>query len=484
MKHNSFPFTVDHQRRRILRDGKPLRSWSQRHFEVLKLLMNAGGEVVAYETLIAAVWGANSDITHHGVGKTVRDLRRRLADHGQWIQNHFGHGYSLAPPRSSARMAPASSELDLDALTQYAMAQEEFRRRSTESLQRSLGHFRAVIEQYPRFASAHLGVANCLILLGHGGFPVFAAREILPHARSSIERVLELSNDAETLAAAHETRAKIQLMYEWDFEGCESNLKRALELNENHAPAHHCFAHLYLITNRWDAGLAAISQACRLAPSSPMIHGSSGWLLYFMKRYDEAIAALQRTTALHPEFGAGFVMLGHALEAAGRYEDAIRAFKTGNSLEPSPMALASLGHTYALQSRKRKVQAVLNEMAKLQDVRRVSPFFRSIIYAGLGDSSRAIMELEQAVSDGFDWVIYLGVDPRWRALDAQPRFRELLKRIGIYDHWRSSSRFTISSPKPVLSSQKRSSAPQLDDSGHQRPSRESASAAPTWGNLS
>jgi len=429
------PFTLDLQKRRIARNGRLIRSWSPRRFELLKILIEADGAVISYDDLIIRAWG-NSNVTFHTITKTANDLKRCLGEYADCVQNQHGVGYFFQRPPTQVSVR-VNANLDLDAITEYGLGLEELNRRTESSLQRALVRFRGVATDYPEFVPALLGVADCLTLLGHAGFPVFSPAQVLPEARATVERAIELAADSETRAAAFAALGKIQLMFDWKWSAAEASFEKALSLNARHSPIHHGLAHLFLVTNRWKESLEAIDQARRCSSSSPMLHGTHGWLLYFMGDYERAVGHCQKTVSAYPEFPPGYVMLGLAYEASGLCREALQAFNTSCELQMSPFTLAGLGHVYGSMGRKAAAQRSLRKLRTMNDTHlAMSPYYCALVHASIGEADEAISCLEEAGRNGFDWMIHLCVDPRWRVLYKHRRFKELVKRIGLHEFWR------------------------------------------------
>ena len=420
------PFTLERDQGRILRDGLPLRQWSRRRYDLLIVLVDAHGSVVSYDTLIQQVWDGRN-VSTHTITKTANDLKKMLGEYGDCIRNQPGQGYYF----QSLSSAVNNVSLELTELTLYELALDEFKKRSLESLQKALKHFRSVRDTNPDFAPAHLGVANCLILLGHAAFPIFKSTELLPEARVSIDKTLQFGQDRETNAAAWEALGRLQLMYEWDVRGAEENFKKARAVDEKHAAAYQGLAHIYLITYRWKESIDAITMARMQNPASPMIHGTAGWHRHFMGRGEEAVRICSEVTELYPQFPAGHAMLGISLESIGAFDDAIKAYQTSWSLESSPVALAGLGHAYGTCGKPGKARAILKQLEAMANERPVSSLFFALIHTGLGEFDVAVKKLEAACGERADWMIYLGVEPRWRPLHRYKRFQALLNKVGV-----------------------------------------------------
>src|SRR6185503_19965505 len=94
-------------------------------------------------------------------------------------------------------------DLDLGDLTAYGHALEDLGLRTEQSIQRALEGFRLLFQRHPAHVPSMLGIADCLTLLGHGGFPIFRPRDLLPEARAAIHRALEIGGAPDLMAHAH-----------------------------------------------------------------------------------------------------------------------------------------------------------------------------------------------------------------------------------------------------------------------------------------
>jgi tetratricopeptide (TPR) repeat protein len=431
------PFSVDVRQSRILDRGKPVPWWSKRRFELLKILLEADGDVVRYDDLVEKVWGGK-DVTFHTINKTANDLKRCLGMFGDCVQNKHSVGfYFLRPATAPSRSLDFADSLDLNARAQYGVAVEEWNRRSEQSLQRALGHFRQVSYRYPQFVPALLGAADCLMLLAHAGFPVLRRRDVLPEAKQNIERAILLTENKALAAEAYAAMGKLQLIHEWDWQSAESNLKTALSLDPDHAAAHHILAQVFVITNRPEQSLAAIDRARQLSPTSAIIHSTSGWLRYFLGTYEEAIPICRDAVELHPAFPAGYAILALAYQGAGLLQEARDAFETSLSLYPSPNAVAGLGYLNGISGRTTHARAAFRRlMALAKNAAVVSPFFPALVHLGLGQVDQTFHHLTSAANQRFDWLLHLGIEPRWQSLHGDRRFKALLKRVGLEEFWR------------------------------------------------
>jgi DNA-binding winged helix-turn-helix (wHTH) protein/Flp pilus assembly protein TadD len=422
------PFRLDLQRRRILRNELVVSWRSARHFELLRVLIDAEPDVVLYEELRKRVWDGK-EIEPQTIAQTIKDLRERLGLYADCIRNQPGKGYYFDRPPSGVLQA---SDPPLEIVTLLKVATDEWNRRTSVSLLRALKLFRRVVEIDPDCVPGHIGVATCITLGCHIGFAVVAMTE-LAEARTAVETALTLARDDPSRAAAMSQMAQIRIMYDWRFEEAERLMEEARRLDDGYPVLHQFFAHLYLVTNRWSKVMDAINIARRLAPSSPMFHSTAGLMLHFMRRHEEAIQVGEAAVALHPEFSRGYGMLGMAYEGGGRHDLAVKSFEVAAQIEEHPTALAALGHVCAVTGKRAEARRSLAQLRRMSKTQTVSPYFYALVHAGIGDIDEALQCLEEAYVERCDWLIHAGVEPRWNNIRHAERFRRLLTNVGLPD---------------------------------------------------
>jgi len=154
-------------------------------------------------------------------------------------------------------------------------------------------------------------------------------------------------------------------------------------------------------------------------------------LAYFGGRYDQAISELEVTLELNPDFPVAIWGLGLSYEQKGMFEKALASMQKATSLSPSLNFKASLGHTYAAAGKRREAQSVIDTLAEQSKQKYVPSYYFALIYAGLGDKDRAFGWLDKAFAERSTLLAYLQLDPRLAGLRSDPRFADLIRRIGL-----------------------------------------------------
>jgi TolB-like protein/DNA-binding winged helix-turn-helix (wHTH) protein/Flp pilus assembly protein TadD len=313
-----------------------------------------------------------------------------------------------------------------DVYENYLKAEEEFSNsRSRAGFEQSVAYFEETIGKDVNFAPAYVGLAKAYERLGSvpvGGPP----KETHPKMMSAARKAIELDPD---LAAPHVLLAAVY-QKRWQWSDAEAEFKRALELNSNDAGAHVGYAKWLLCQGRTDEALAWAQRARDLDPLGaagdllgfPGI--TTGWILFHARRYDESIRELRRDDPNH-------WYLGMALIANGQPDEAITVLESAVGTDRSPAVMGVLVRAYAHAGRRKEALRLLDELKQRQQKSYVpaAPFVNA--YLGLGDNEQAFVWLEKAYEEESNLLQLLKVHPYFDPLRDDPRFTDLLHRVGL-----------------------------------------------------
>ncbi|MDQ3063381.1 MAG: tetratricopeptide repeat protein, partial [Acidobacteriota bacterium] len=315
---------------------------------------------------------------------------------------------------------------NVEAYQLYLKGNYEWNKHTQKDLQKSIEYYNQALEKDPNYALAYAGLSISYTTLGNSYLP---PNEAFPKAKAYAAKALAIDD---TLAEAHEAMNAFRVLYEWNWAEAERELKRAQALNPNHADAHHLYGFYLNAVGRFDEAEAEMKRAQEFDPLSPMTNSDVGVNSYYARQYTEAIAQLEKTTNLEPHFFIAYLWLGQAYEEKKMYVKAIETFQKGIDLaERHPQLVASLGRAYALSGERDKANKVLDELREMSKRRYVSPYLFAVVYVGLGDKDQAFAWLEKAYNERTFFLIWLKVEPRFDSLRDDPRFQDLLRRIGL-----------------------------------------------------
>ena len=299
---------------------------------------------------------------------------------------------------------------------------------TVEAEWKAIGFFETAIREDPSFAPAHAFLASAYQILA-----VIRARSVAemgPKSRAALARALELDPDS---PEAHAHLGWANLNFEWDFPGVEREFRRALELHPNLANARHGLGLYLAAMDRASEGLAEMRKARDLDPLSPGINADLGILHYYTRDYEGAVAQCQKALELDPRLPAAHWYLSRIHVAQGRHEEAMNAMVTGNAFAYGEGAehASSSREAYRTQGWTGYLRENLKEDLARQS--RAGGFALNIAvsYLGLGDEPQALAWLERAFEERSFRMAYLKVEPTWDPLRSEPRFQQLLRRVGL-----------------------------------------------------
>lgn len=315
---------------------------------------------------------------------------------------------------------------DNEAYQLYLKGRFYWNRRTAETIQKAIEHFKAAAEKDPGFALAYAGLADCYAI--SSTYARARASESLPLARSNAQKAIELDN---SLAEPHATLIIINHL-EWKLAEGEAEAKRAIELNPNYATAHHWYSRLLRSLNRNDEAWAEIKRANDLDPLSLVIINNIAEQYIDRGDLKSAIEECQRVIDLDSNFWAGHLTFGIALVKLGRYDEALGAGQRSMQLtKRSNASLAFIGHVYGRMGKRAEAEGVIKELEERYAKQEADARDLAVVYAGLNDKDQAFNWLEKAFADHSTFLVILRLEPSLDPLKSDPRWNELLKRVGI-----------------------------------------------------
>ncbi len=292
-----------------------------------------------------------------------------------------------------------------------------------QSLQKSLGLFHQALDKDPNFARAWTGIAKAWEWLADA---YVKPLEAYPAMRAAASKAIELD---QTEAEAHCYLGDSKRVLDWDVAGGEAELKRALQLDPNLGTAHFFLALSLASRGEAESAQAHMKEAVKLDPLSPIIGSFSGMMQLAYRHLDDAIAELRRTQLLDPNYVYQHSELADAYREKGMFAEALELYKKAG--EVTRVSQAGLAITYAKMGRRNEAERVLNELKTLAATHYVAGESIASICVALGDNDAAFQWLERAYHEHSGSLQGIAVRPEFRPLHFDPRFADLLKRIGL-----------------------------------------------------
>jgi TolB-like protein/Tfp pilus assembly protein PilF len=356
-----------------------------------------------------------------------RDLRDTLALQNEVAQAIAQEIQVKLTPQEQVRLT-ARHPVDREAQEAYFRG-VYWHQRGVVGLPRALDYFQRTVAQDPTYAQAYAALATAYGQMVSTG--VLPAKEAYPQGQAAVTKALELDP---TLADAYLSRGILLRYHDWNWQDSQRDFQRALQLNPNLADAHRIYALDLTATGRLDEAVAEARRAVQLDPFSVFANFSLGLALVCAGRDDEAIE--HGRTMLDWNARVAHRILGLAYEQNGNLDLAIAEFQARRkAYQPDetlfPDATAELAHAYAVSGRRREALQLLSELTEMSKRRSVSSFALALVHVGLGDKDRAFEWLAKSYNEPSSDLLVLKTDPRMAPLRTDPRYRELLRRMGI-----------------------------------------------------
>ena len=365
------------------------------------------------------IWSEEYPREYRSLLEVQEEVGRRIAEQIQ---------ISLTP-EDRARLA-STHPVDPEAHENYLKGRYYFNLRTGDALNKSIASFQQAIARDSRYALAYSGLAYAYAVLGfRGGFP---SKDALSLAKTAALKAIELD---ETLTEPHASLAFIAETHEWDWATAEREYKRALELNPSDARTHNWYAGYLMYVGRFDDGISEARCARDLDPLSLPINNALAGRLLAGSRYDEALKQVQKTLELDAHFAPAHQTLGWVYLHSGKQEEAIREFQ--NALRLSGTADADLqldlGIAYAMTGKRDEARRILAKLENLHEQGGVPSGSVAILHGAVGESNEAFAWLEKAYEERDPQLTYIKAGRRFEPLRKDPRFAELVHRLGLPD---------------------------------------------------
>jgi TolB-like protein/Tfp pilus assembly protein PilF len=316
-----------------------------------------------------------------------------------------------------------------EAYQDYLRGRYFWNNRTADGLKRAREYFRQAIAKDPTYAPAHSGLADAYAVLGSTGYDVMPPREAMPLAKAAAANALQIDD---ALAEAHAALGYVTLVYDWDWRGAERALRRAIELNPGYASAHQWQGELLMGLNRPEEATQAFRRALDLDPLSIPCNLGLGWSYYFSHQYDLAIEQYRKTLEIAPNvpmalYGLGLSYHHKRLPEQGsiEFERALTFFRG------EAAAVMLMGVAHALAGHRESAVKDLAELHELSRQKYVPAVYSAFIYVALNDLDHAFDYLHKACDERSSYMIFLNVQPSFESLRSDPRYPDLIQRVGL-----------------------------------------------------
>jgi TolB-like protein/class 3 adenylate cyclase len=357
-----------------------------------------------------------------------RDIRGVLALQSEVAQAIARGIHVTLSPEEMARLSQ-HRQVDPAAHEAYLKGRYFFSKYTIEDVRTAIGYFEQAIEGGPAYAPAHAWLSRSYQALSMSLMDI-PQREGFPKARAAAVRALELDD---TLASAHFALGRVHLYFDWDWDGAEKELRRAIELDPSLSAARSAYADYLEAMGRHREALEEARRGVEVAPLDLLARTHLAGILFFAHEFDRGIEEVRKILEVDPDFQYAHLWLAWLNEYRRNYEEALDArarWMILSSYYDEEDAIA-LRAAYEASGPEGYWQGILRAQERRARSRRVHPVNIVWTLVALGDQERAFEMLERGFEERDTNLIWLGVDPAFDPIRSDPRFDDLLRRVGL-----------------------------------------------------
>lgn len=331
-----------------------------------------------------------------------------------------------SPRPNRTRASPENPSYE--AYDLYMRGRYFWNKRSQEGFRQAVEYFRQAIGKDAGYAPAYSGLADTYALMS--SWHQIPQEEAIPKAREAVLKALELDD---SLAEAHTSLALIAENYDYDWQTAERQFQRAIELDPNYPTAHQWYAEMLSYEGRFDEAFAESERARVLDPLSLIIAADHAAILYYARRFDESAREFRGIFAMDPAYGrAHMVVFDYVC-----LRDFPSAFAEIESRRRPGVPLPDLllGDAIYVYGESGKRAEAVRMLHQFEQIMRNFPLDRTVqlvhAYIAVGENDKAIAALQRGYAAHSDALTALKVDPSFDPLRTDPRYQELLRKVGL-----------------------------------------------------
>jgi TolB-like protein/Tfp pilus assembly protein PilF len=308
----------------------------------------------------------------------------------------------------------------------YLKGEFERQKATPEGNRKSIEYYRRALELDADYALAYQGLAlSCRIA---PAYRTLEPEEAYPLAKEASLKALAIDP---TLGTAYLPLAAIKFVYDWDFAGAESEYRQAIQLTPNNPETHSSYATFLTAMGRTEEALNELRIAQQFDPQSPNFPASIAWTLYIAGRFEEAEEQLKEVIKRDPNYARAYTNLAEIYTEKGKFNEAFQMLQKAKQISADVQTETISAYLYAVSGRKQEASKLAANLESKAQKKEFPAFLTAEVYAGLSDLDKAFYWLERAFQERSNWLVFTKISPRLKPLKKDPRYADLLKRIGF-----------------------------------------------------
>ncbi len=302
---------------------------------------------------------------------------------------------------------------------------------SSREMNKAVEYLQQAIDLDPNFALAYANLGYAYVIQAYHSN--MGRDEALDKSKEAVRRALEIDNQ---LAEAHAVSAEIKYLFDWDWEGADRDLKRAIELNPGSDTARLIYADFLASMGRFDEAIYQSEKAKELDPLSPAAAHMLAFSLMGTRDYDRAAQEFRAALDLNPNWTWGYIKLAKTLADSDRCQEALTTAEAAEAQlhgGSTPLARAWLGYTYGTCGELDRANDALLELDAMAAEGSVDPACYGNLYFAIGTMDQVLDAFEQSVANHSPDAIYLPVMPDYfrPEIADEPRYQAMLREMKI-----------------------------------------------------
>jgi len=325
----------------------------------------------------------------------------------------------LSSQQSALLRSPTT---DSEAHEAYLKGLYYFSNMTGANYDRARAYFERAVQLDPNYAPAYAGLADY-----YWSTDKLPPRDAMPKAEQFALKSLQLD---ESLPEAHTALAGIRFFYNWDWAAAEREFTRSLQLNPSGAEAHRMYSIYLASLGNADHAVLEIRRAQQLDPLSLNINTSAGWVFNYTRQYEQAMEQCRKALEIDPDYVSAHDCLGESYLAEGMSDQAIAEFRRAAS-GGEPVRTVGLARAYGVMGKKAEARKVLEGLTKASKQSYFPPYLLGMIYVAMGENEQGLSRLEEAYTERDPYLVHLKRDAAFDPIRSDPRFQDLLRRVGF-----------------------------------------------------
>lgn len=379
-----------------------------------------GQKVTITARLIRTGTRAGTPVWHDQYEGDLRDIQRIQSEVSTAIASAVLHEF----PGTQH-----TQQLNTEAYEYYQWGSFFLNKRTSRDLLKALDYFQQSAQVDPRYVPAYAGLAATYSLLGSAPYTQLSPKESYSKAEAAARKALALD---ESLAEAHLSLGYSLLVYERSYENARQEFERAIQLRPGYATAHDYYAYYLTAMGEMNKAIGERETARKLDPISPLLTTALGEAYFQNRQFDMAIKMDQKSLELDATYPVTMINLARGYEQAGMHPQARGIYEKLLGFAPDdPGALALLAHEYAVSGDAPAARKIEAQLERMRSDRYVAALYIALIWTGLRDRDRAFQWLDQAYDEDCEYLVYLSTEPMADPLRNDPRFPQLLEKLGL-----------------------------------------------------